>query len=219
MDHHLPNHISFAFLKGGAVLLDLQADRYLMLRGVEAGALEALGRDDRNASIAPGTGRLAARGLIGTGPGPSIVPVGAPAPVTSALELAGPRERAGAFEIARYRVEVSLRLRLRGLGATVATWRTVKSRLAASHLHLDYQYACAAARGYASARVQLPWRRLCVPDSLALARFLWRRGVPAEVYFGVRLDPFAAHAWVQLGDMILSDNVNVVADYTPVFRL
>lgn len=201
------------------MLLDLEADRYLMLRGAEAGALEALGRDDRNASIAPGTDRLAARGLIATGPGPSIGPVSAPAPVRSALELGGPSARAGAFEIARYRLEVSLRLRLRGLGETIARWRSVKSGSALGNPALDFGYAGAAARGYASARVQLPWRRLCVPDSLALARFLWRRGVPAEVYFGVRLDPFAAHAWVQLGDMILSDNVNVVADYTPVFRL
>ena len=72
---------------------------------------------------------------------------------------------------------------------------------------------------YAAARVQLPWRRLCVPDSLALARYLWQRGIPGQVYFGVRLDPFAAHAWVQHNEMVLSDNVNVVADYTPVFRL
>jgi hypothetical protein len=75
------------------------------------------------------------------------------------------------------------------------------------------------ARGYAAARVQLPWRRLCVPDSLALARYLWKRDIDCEVIFGVRLDPFAAHAWVQSGDLLLSDNINVVADYTPVFRL
>lgn len=75
------------------------------------------------------------------------------------------------------------------------------------------------ARGYDKARVLVPAKRLCVPDSLALAQALWRRRIAADVYFGVRLHPFAAHAWVQLDNLLLSDPLNIVADYTPVFRL
>ncbi len=219
MDHHLPPHIRFAFLGGGAVLLDIEADRYLMLRGAEVGVLEALGAGLTTAAIEPALGRLSRRRLIGDGPGPSIAPISAPIATSSALELAGPSQRAGALEIARYRLDAALRLRLRGLGQTIAQWRRLKNNLLTAETMVDRRHACAVARGYAAARVQLPWRRLCVPDSLALARYLWQRGIPGQVYFGVRLDPFAAHAWVQHNEMVLSDNVNVVADYTPVFRL
>ncbi|MBL8650248.1 MAG: lasso peptide biosynthesis B2 protein [Sphingopyxis sp.] len=219
MDHHLPHHISFTFAGGGAVLLDLERDRYLMLRGAEAAAMRALGSARAGTEDEEAIGRLVARQLIGQGPGPLVEPIAAPVPAVSALELAGPSERASAIEIGRYRLEASLGLRLAGLGQTIARWRNLLAASQVSAVDPDHRYAAAVARGYASARVHLPWRRLCVPDSLALARFLWRRGIPGELYFGVRLDPFAAHAWVQLGDMILSDNVNVVADYTPVFRL
>lgn len=219
MNHHLPPHISFAFMGGGAVLLDIEADRYLMLRGSEAGALEALGAGLTPATVEPAIGRLAMRRLIGAGPGPSVAPISAPIATSSALELAGASERAGALEIAHFRLDATLRLRLRGLGQTIARWRRLKKDLLTGEMIADRRYACAVARGYAASRVKLPWRRLCVPDSLALSRFLWRRGIPVEVYFGVRLDPFAAHAWVQHDEMVLSDNVNVVADYTPVFRL
>lgn len=219
MDHHLPPHISFAFAGGGAVLLDLETDRYLMLRGAEAAAMRALGSASAGTDDKEAISRLVARQLIGSGPGPLVEPISAPAPAVSALELAGPHERASAIEIARYRLEAALRLRLTGLGPTIARWRNVLAVSQVTEPGTDQRYAGAVARGYASSRVHLPWRRLCVPDSLALARFLWLRGIPGEVYFGVRLDPFAAHAWVQLGDMILSDNVNIVADYRPVFRL
>ena len=58
-----------------------------------------------------------------------------------------------------------------------------------------------------------------VADSLALAQALWCRGIAADVFFGVRLNPFAAHAWVQQDNLLLSDPLNIVADYRPVFRL
>lgn len=200
------------------MLLDLHADRYLMLRGAEAGALEALGSNDREGSAEAALERLAARGILRRGPGAAVAPVGVPPPASSALELAGPGEAASALEIARYRAEASLRLRWQGLGSTIARWRALKVRSlrAADAPGPD---PAAIARGYAAARIRLPWRRLCVPDSLALARFLWIRGIESDVLFGVRLDPFAAHAWVQHGDLLLSDTINVVADYTPVFRL
>lgn len=219
MSHHLPPHVSFAFLGGGAVLLDIETDRYLMLRGAEAGALEALAAIGRSSCCPdPALVRLTARGLLAEGPGAAVSPISVPTPTASALELAGQTERASALEIARYRAEASLRLRFQGLGATMTRWRALKvhQRLGRTAGNSD---PGVIARGYAAARVQLPWRRLCVPDSLALARYLWKRNIDCDVLFGVRLDPFAAHAWVQSGDLLLSDNINVVADYTPVFRL
>lgn len=48
---------------------------------------------------------------------------------------------------------------------------------------------------------------------------LGRRRLDAELYFGVRLDPFAAHCWVQSDDLLLTDPAASVAEFSPVFRL
>src|SRR3546814_10862129 len=77
------------------------------------------------------------------------------------------------------------------------------------------QAALQYAQGFADGRLLLPAKTLCVPDSLTLACILWRRGIDADVYFGVRLAPFLAHAWVQRCDMLLSDTLNTVGEYTP----
>jgi Transglutaminase-like superfamily len=43
----------------------------------------------------------------------------------------------------------------------------------------------------------LPRDPRCLTTSLVLIALLARRGIPATVVIGVRLDPFAAHAWVE----------------------
>jgi hypothetical protein len=43
----------------------------------------------------------------------------------------------------------------------------------------------------------LPRDPRCLTTSLVLSALLARRGIPATVVIGVRLDPFAAHAWVE----------------------
>jgi hypothetical protein len=75
------------------------------------------------------------------------------------------------------------------------------------------------ARAFALRRADVPIQRSCVPDSLALMRLLWRKGLDADLYFGVRLDPFAAHCWVQAEDYLLSDPLANVLSFSPVFRL
>jgi hypothetical protein len=57
---------------------------------------------------------------------------------------------------------------------------------------------------------------LCLFDSLGLLHFLAQfRHFPRWI-FGVKLEPFAAHCWVQSGDTVLNDTVEVVRQYTPI---
>jgi hypothetical protein len=37
-----------------------------------------------------------------------------------------------------------------------------------------------------------------------------------ELVFGAKLNPFAAHCWVQLEDVVLNDRTDNVAVFTPV---
>lgn len=225
MAFHLSDQASFGEVGTSLVLLDLRADRYWRLRGTDAAMLGAL--SDTGADCPAGTlHSLLDRGILRPGPGAAIEPVTAPQPLSSALEQYGRETRIRAAEIALFRIEAAARLRFWSLSEAVDRWRSRRSALAGRRRAHGASIGCdtdeaaeALARGYASARLQVPLQRLCVPDSFALLRCLWRRGVSADLYFGVRLDPFAAHAWVQRGDRILSDPLGLVADYRPVFRL
>jgi hypothetical protein len=59
----------------------------------------------------------------------------------------------------------------------------------------------------------------CLPRSIALTEHLVRRGISADLILGVTVIPFAAHAWVQLHDIVLNDAVEEVRKYTPVLRV
>lgn len=75
------------------------------------------------------------------------------------------------------------------------------------------------ARRFAAARVWVPAEPHCLTDSLALLRWLVRRRLSAELVFGARLDPFAAHCWLEDGPWLLNDHLDTVQPFTPVLRL
>jgi hypothetical protein len=56
----------------------------------------------------------------------------------------------------------------------------------------------------------------CLYDSLALLEFLARHGIYPDWVFGVQTRPFAAHCWVQHGDVVFNDTAEHVSGYTPI---
>lgn len=56
----------------------------------------------------------------------------------------------------------------------------------------------------------------CLSSSIALTRFLSRRDHYPHLILGVRMAPFAAHAWVQSEDLVLNDTVDMASRYTPI---
>ena len=64
----------------------------------------------------------------------------------------------------------------------------------------------------------LPTDSRCLVCSLVLTRLLARRGIPTALVIGVASEPaFAAHAWVETGDVpLLSPHE---PDYAPLVRL
>lgn len=220
MDYHLPPHVSFGFVGDRAVALDLSADRYFLIAAPEAAALSNVGTGPPDAAAGAALDALVRRRLLGSGAGLPIAPISAAALRLSALETASTGGRVPVVEVAGLRASAGLHLSLLGLKATLARWRIFRRRYERRPgVRATDDAAVAIAQAFADARVLLPAKQLCVPDSLALSRSLWRRGIDADVYFGVRLTPFMAHAWVQRGDVLLSDTLNTVGEYTPVFRL
>jgi hypothetical protein len=56
----------------------------------------------------------------------------------------------------------------------------------------------------------------CLFDAFCLSEFLAAYGVFPHWVFGVQARPFAAHCWLQLGDVVLNDTVDHVKRYTPI---
>lgn len=72
------------------------------------------------------------------------------------------------------------------------------------------------AERFVVARKLVPIPRNCLADSVALLRWLARHGERATLVFGVKLDPFAAHCWVQTDAVLLNDHLEHVERFTPV---
>jgi hypothetical protein len=73
-----------------------------------------------------------------------------------------------------------------------------------------------AAAVFRRARLYVPIEMRCLLDAIAMTRFLLRRRIHAHIVFGIALDPFSAHCWVQVGDLVLNDTVGNVASHTPI---
>ncbi len=223
MAHSLPPNISFGFIGTRAIVLDIASDRYFLLSGREAAAISELA----SGGAPPGDviQLLEDRGLLSAGSGAPVAPVRAPFLEASALECDSKAGPIGMVEVASARLRASAALRFAGIGLTIDRWRRRRDRTRANQTTgTDARLANGGssaylARGFAETRLFVPARRACVPDSLALASCLWRRGARADVFFGVRLDPFAAHCWVQDGPILLSDPLDIVREFCPVFRL
>lgn len=66
------------------------------------------------------------------------------------------------------------------------------------------------------ARPWFPEKPICRLDAPALCLYLRRHGIPANLVFGVKLEPFAAHCWVQSDNRILNEPLELVARYSPI---
>jgi hypothetical protein len=56
----------------------------------------------------------------------------------------------------------------------------------------------------------------CLFDALALSEFLAGFGIHPQWIFAVQARPFAAHCWLQQGDIVLNDTVEHVRRYAPI---
>lgn len=68
-------------------------------------------------------------------------------------------------------------------------------------------------------RGAVPIARNCLLDSLAMDTWLARRGLGAQLVFGVTPEPFAAHCWLQTPEAILNDSFDHVSSFTPILAI
>lgn len=71
----------------------------------------------------------------------------------------------------------------------------------------------------AAARTARPWVPFdgeCLRRSYQLRYFLRMEGIATQWLFGVRTWPFAAHCWLQIGNLVVGDRLERVRFYTPI---
>lgn len=190
-------------------LLDLARDAYLCLPEAAA-ALEAGSRF----TIRPGpvADALQSAGLL------TPVPTGRrrpppPLPVRTIIHQSG--SGGGPLRAIAAALAVTADIRGARRGDGLSAWLALADTR--RPLSDDAEAVVAAARLFWSIGAWLPIEGECLVRSASLIAFLRRRGLAADWVFGVRLWPFAAHCWVQVGDVCLNDDVERLWPYTPLY--
>jgi len=215
------------------VLMDLERDKYVAVvpahrlarwvRGWPVGAVQESPRDSEEGVDAL-VSQMLAHGMLVSDPhvGKLAVPVTTPRPQRGLVEFdLDVRPQAGAAQLWRFArscLRAQLSLKLRPIQSIVEAVRDRKARRAARS---PREADPARLRSLVTAFTRLrplfyTLRSACLLDSLTLMHFLGAEGIQPDWVFGVKTEPFDAHCWVQLGDVLLNDTPDRVRQYSPI---
>jgi hypothetical protein len=208
--------ISFCRVGDRLIFLDVAADRYFCLsRPAETAFLRFVERGDRLAELLC----LHARGLLVEQPGcPAPTPCIAPAiPELSLLDESLPAVGVMAIAAALGDLAASRwRLKVLGLNRTLGAITRRKAKVA-NHCSVDVSEQLRRTIGaFRGAGGIVSTLDNCLSQSVAVAGRLLRQGVRTNLVLGVRLGPFSAHCWVQHGDRLVNDRIDMVRMFTPI---
>lgn len=108
-------------------------------------------------------------------------------------------------------IQAKIALRCTGLATTLGSLSSIKPSGADKA-----DAVVATASRFAELRLLARPLDRCLPLSVALARVAKRHDPGVRLVLGVACNPFAAHAWVQQGSLVLNDRVDSVAAFTPI---
>lgn len=217
--------LSYCLIDGHPLFLDLAGDRYFRLPATTEQAFLA------HLDGAP-LASAAARMLVTRGIAPAAEQASPDAtagaatldpPSESAMERAPhgpPGGRALRLDVLRDVCTVRLQLKHRTLKDTLAAMVAYRrDRAGPPHAGPSpalLQRLCAAAGAFRNARLYVPAATRCLPDSIALVRYLSRHGLFAHLVFGVMANPLSAHCWVQARHLVVNDTVGNACAHTPI---
>ncbi|OWQ94251.1 hypothetical protein CVO77_08360 [Sphingopyxis lindanitolerans] len=206
--------LHFCRFESEYVFLDLPAGRYFLIQGRTSQAfahfLDQRASDDEQAVLLDQQLIGPAGGLaIGNLPLPPAVTaslIDQPLPDTPWLDTlrAIAAQRRARFDIGRIPVfEITRRMGERLEKHSPESRQETYIRVAAA-FHRARRYALATDR--------------CLERGIAMRRILARARCDARLVFGVTL-PFAAHCWVQAGEAVLTDPLDVILRYKPILAV
>ncbi|HLT00907.1 MAG TPA: lasso peptide biosynthesis B2 protein [Geminicoccaceae bacterium] len=212
----LEAHVSYGLAGGRPVFLDLRRDRYTMLDGPAERAFLPLCAGDKVPRDDETFCQLLATGLFKRAPVPcDLLPAAVARPEASLLDdLAGSRASL-AGSLRAWRAVARARRRLH----TVPLAEIVEAKACLAGPSTSGEAAATAAREFLAARALVPIERSCLLDALALLDWLGDLASHVTLVFGVRLQPFRAHCWVQADRLLLTDAADEVGRLTPVLAV
>lgn len=232
MRYYLSQNIHICVVDDQIVVLDLVRDKYLSLDKDASsllrpyvGLLSSRGgvlNSGEEAPLDEVLSRLSASAILCTAHIPPAA-TGTHQPFVRPHDAITPRppfrEHVRAHHAARYIASVvsaKSALRMRPLHRVVLSERRKNAARASSRGMFDSARVARLCSVYSRLRVIATGPRQCLFDSLALKLFLAKYGVYPDWIFGVRLNPFAAHCWLQHGNTLVNDSLDSVRQFTPI---
>ena len=236
----LQSHVFICQGKRHWVILDVKRDKYLC---VDRSQFEALGpslqgwAQPANVSASDGTavseaaaglansllavGILSDRATHARDARPTAYPLPTEAIDPDSPPGPGPR-RSSATHAASFffsSSRASRELQRQRFQLTIEAVRARKERNASRAGRADFERTRSLVAVFERLRLFYPRSYLCLFDSLALIHFLAHFHVYPDWVFGVNEDPFEAHCWVQVGNIVLNDTVARVSSFIPIMSV
>ncbi|MBM0107282.1 lasso peptide biosynthesis B2 protein [Steroidobacter sp. S1-65] len=223
--YFLPPHVHFCQRGDAFVFLDLKQDDYMLVNGAAATALRALSSTRPDAPSLPeqqlsdALNELVKGGLLtNDGSGRAIAPTQIEVAVDNLVDQETLLDTSVTLgQIVNFFVACSaakLSLRWRSIEATVMSVARRKEKRASRPIDMTRARALTAA--FLKLRGLFPANYLCLFDSLALLHFLAKYDIHPTWVFAVRLEPWAAHCWVQHQQYTFNEEAEDAVAYTPV---
>ena len=234
MRYHLSDEVHLCSVDAHVVILNLPCDRYLFLEPTASQQLRPHVDSLRSSTgldlHQPASGLLAvlehlvAKGLL-TSVQSSVQARTPPPPSLPHAEIdlgCAPSGAIGSRDFARYLLSAicaAAALRLLPIHKVVSMQRHKAPARTSAASASDMNLASVLCAGYCRLRTLTTGPQECLFESLTLKLFLARYGLFPEWVFGVRLEPFSAHCWLQFGHVLLNDSLQFVRTFTPIMAV
>lgn len=195
------------------LFLDLAADRYFLLQGPVA---ESFGRFVAGEADCADLDRLAKRRLLVETEAGAAFPSRV-VPVARSSLLDGPLPSA-AIATAASSIWAQARARRALVRHSLLAIVTDLAAAGRDVDEADIALCRKVAAAFVRARHYAPAADQCLVRGLAMKRMLLRRRCAASLVFGVTM-PFAAHCWVQVGEMVLTDPLDFILPFEPILAV
>jgi hypothetical protein len=223
MQYQLREDLSFCRIDGHFIFLDIQRDRYFRLDNAMESAL--LAYIDHNEHSSTGFSKLIKHNILTKASGTErcVAPPVIKSPSRSVLEEGTETHKFDVFaclEVFAILAATKWQLKTRKL-------KDILDRLIASRQGRGRAQGSArpeplekttldAVSLFRQMRRYVPIASCCLLDSLSMVKFLMRRRLPSTIVVGVTLDPFGAHCWVQVADLMLNETLDKASLYTTI---
>ncbi|MES1973355.1 MAG: lasso peptide biosynthesis B2 protein [Pseudomonadota bacterium] len=206
--------VSYCEVAGQLLFLDVRRDRYFCLSGTSEAAFRRVAQGaEVDAADAAALASMIGDGLLLPGASPGPCPPVPCARVSLVDQLEVSTDTAATLGAVASLARARAALRLLGLERTLARLPPIIGVPRNAEQDANARLVAAA---YQQAGLLVTALDRCLPRSIAVAHRCRRIGIPVDLILGVRLQPFAAHCWVQLVDAVVNDRLDKVRNFTPI---